>query len=35
MNNPTIFISYNSNAANDQTLALRLHAIGAVNGFRM
>jgi hypothetical protein len=35
MNNQTIFITYNSNAATDQTLALRLHAIGAVNGFRM
>jgi hypothetical protein len=35
MNNQTIFITYNDRAAHDQTLALRLHAIGAVNGFRM
>lgn len=35
MKNPTIFITYNDRAANDQTLALRLHAIGAVSGFRM
>lgn len=35
MHSPTIFITYNSNSPSDQTLALRLHAIGAVNGFRM
>ncbi len=32
---PTIFVSYNSNVESEQTLAVRLHSIGAVNGFRM
>jgi hypothetical protein len=31
----TIFITYNPNVAPEQTLAIRLHTIGAVNGFRM
>lgn len=30
---PTIFISYNSHASNEETLAVRLQTIGAVNGF--
>jgi hypothetical protein len=35
MKNQSIFITYNPKAGNDQKLALRLHAIGAVNSFRM
>ncbi len=35
MNAPSIFITYNPTSMSDQTLAFRLHAIGAVNGFRM
>ena len=31
----TIFISYNPDNGLEQTLASRLHTIGAVNGFRM
>ncbi|MBI4649088.1 MAG: hypothetical protein HY738_21485 [Bacteroidia bacterium] len=31
----TIFISYNPNDETEQTIAARLHTIGAVNGFRM
>ena len=31
----TIFITYNPNAQVEQTLAIRLHTIGAVNGFKM
>ncbi len=31
----TIFITYNPNIPTEQTLAIRLHTIGAVNGFRM
>ena len=33
--NTTIFITYNPDNALEQTLASRLHTIGAVNGFRM
>ena len=32
---PTIFISYNSNSEFEETLAIRLHTIGAVHGFNM
>lgn len=32
---PTVFISYNPNSDIDQTLAVRLHTIGAVHGFNM
>ncbi len=35
MNRPTIFISYNPNSEFEQTLAVRLHTMGAVNNFRM
>lgn len=35
MKHATIFITYNPNIANEQTLAVRLHTIGAVNGFQM
>jgi len=35
MKEKTIFISYNPTSAAEQTLALRLHTIGAVNGFKM
>lgn len=35
MKNPTIFISYNPRNNDEQTLAIRLHTIGAVNGFNM
>jgi len=35
MKTPTIFITYNPKADHEQTLAVRLHTIGAVNGFRM
>lgn len=31
----TIFITYNPQVSSEQTLAVRLHTIGAVNGFRM
>lgn len=31
----TIFITYNPNNEEEQTLAVRLHTIGAVNGFKM
>ncbi len=31
----TLFISYNPLQPEEQTLAIRLHSIGAVNGFRM
>jgi hypothetical protein len=33
--NITIFITYNPNNGLEQTLASRLHTLGAVNGFRM
>ena len=32
---PTIFLSYNSKSELEETLAVRLHTIGAVHGFRM
>jgi len=32
---PSVFISYNPNALIEETLALRLHTIGAVNGLKM
>ena len=32
---PTIFLSYNSGSDLEETLAVRLHTIGAVHGFRM
>ena len=32
---PSIFISYNPNSYIEQTLAVRLHTIGAVHGFNM
>jgi hypothetical protein len=32
---PTVFISYNSNSDLEQTLAMRLHTIGAVHGLNM
>ncbi len=35
MKTPTIFISYNPSSDFEQTLAVRLHTTGAVNGFRM
>lgn len=35
MNTPTIFISYNPLSEFEQTLAVRLHTMGSVNGFRM
>lgn len=35
MKDSTIFISYNPNNDLEQTLAVRLHTIGAVSGFRM
>lgn len=35
MKSNTIFISYNPKQPEEQTLAIRLHSIGAVNGFRM
>ena len=35
MKTTTIFISYNPNSDFEQTLAVRLHTTGAVNGFRM
>ena len=36
MNNlPSIFLSYNPNSDFEETLAIRLHTIGAVHGFQM
>ncbi len=35
MKTSTIFITYNPKIAGEHTLAVRLHTIGAVNGFRM
>ena len=35
MKQNTIFITYNPKIAEEQTLAVRLHTIGAVSGFRM
>ncbi len=35
MNSPSVFISYNPHSEVEQTLAIRLHTIGAVNGFNM
>ncbi|NOZ36065.1 MAG: TIR domain-containing protein [Chlorobi bacterium] len=35
MKTPTIFISYNPDSDFEQTLAVRLHTTGAVNGFKM
>lgn len=35
MKTNTIFITYNPNVASEHTLAVRLHTIGAVNGFLM
>jgi hypothetical protein len=35
MKSTTIFITYNPKVADEQTLAIRLHSIGAVSGFRM
>ena len=35
MRNPVIFISYNPRNHDEETLAIRLHTIGAVNGFNM
>ena len=35
MKSPTIFISYNSRSEAEQTLDVRLHTIGSVNGFNM
>jgi hypothetical protein len=32
---PSVFVSYNPNSETEQTLALRLHTIGAVHGFNM
>ena len=32
---PSVFISYNPNSDIEQTLAVRLHTIGAVHGFTM
>lgn len=32
---PTIFLSYNSGSELEETLAVRLHTIGAVHGFKM
>lgn len=32
---PSVFVSYNPNADLEQTLAVRLHTIGAVHGFNM
>lgn len=34
-NLPTVFISYNPDSEVEQTLAIRLHTIGAVHGFNM
>lgn len=35
MKNNTIFITYNPRQPEEQTLAVRLHTIGAANGFRV
>jgi hypothetical protein len=35
MVNPTIFITYNPRSSLEQTLAVRLHTSGVVNGFKM
>ncbi len=35
MKSNTLFITYNPNQLDEQTLAIRLHTIGAANGFRM
>jgi len=35
MKQPTIFITYNTGSEFEQTLAVRLHTIGAVHGFQM
>ncbi|MBK9014661.1 MAG: toll/interleukin-1 receptor domain-containing protein [Saprospiraceae bacterium] len=35
MNSNTLFISYNPYQPEEQTLAIRLHTIGAANGFRV
>jgi hypothetical protein len=35
MSLPSIFISYNQNSEVEQTLAIRLHTIGAVHGYNM
>jgi hypothetical protein len=32
---PSVFISYNQNSPTEQTLAIRLHTIGAVHGYNM
>lgn len=35
MTGNTLFITYNPNQLDEQTLAIRLHTIGAANGFRI
>ncbi len=35
MNTPAVFISYNPQSEVEQTLAIRLHTIGAVSGYNM
>ena len=35
MGQPTIFITYNPSSEFEQTLAIRLHTLGAVHGFQM
>lgn len=35
MKNSTLFITYNPNQLDEQTLAIRLHTIGTANGFRI
>lgn len=35
MKQPTVFVTYNSGNDFEETLAVRLHTIGAVNGFTM
>ncbi|MCC7466821.1 MAG: hypothetical protein IT261_11150, partial [Saprospiraceae bacterium] len=32
---PTVFISYNPSVESEETLAMRLHTLGGVNGFQM